>query len=82
MVIVISEKITLLEDKTEEYNQLLSEFQEQEQGNMLNLMDMLKMIEGVELYNRRMLDNISNYLKLPGYKRFFRGMEELKDEAE
>lgn len=82
MVIVISEKITLLEDKTEEYNQLLSEFQEQEQGNMLNLMDMLKMIEGVELYNRRMLDNISNYLKLPGYKRFFRGMEELKDETE
>ena len=60
----------------------LEQFEKQALNNLEKMLNDFNAIENLEGKNNQYLKDIVNYLMLPGYKRFFKGMETSYEESE
>lgn len=60
----------------------LEQFEKQTLSNLEKMLNDFSDIENLEVKNNQYLKDIVNYMMLPGYKRFFKGMETSYEESE
>lgn len=76
----IVSKMDIIIEASNKYDKQLEKFSEQVNQDIGGLLELNNNISTIETNNKKKLEAIVNYLSLPGYKRFFKGMEMENDE--
>ncbi|MCR5107988.1 MAG: hypothetical protein K6B28_07465 [Lachnospiraceae bacterium] len=77
-----SNKLLHLVEKLDLYDDYLNELKNDIMTAIGDMTKKLDMIKDTEKRNNIILENVADYMKLPGYKRFFKGMEMINEETE